>query len=175
MRSRVRLLALAGLVIACGSLSCDAYVRYLQFPLAGHRDYGSGSGQVKFSESFGDADRSDGATLIVEVKNVPLPAGTELTVEVDGKEVGTFKLDKLRNGRFILESGKGKVVPRLSTSSLVTVVSIHGELCQPSRASSTSTISREKPVSSATLMPASCSLRNVSLAPGISYTEGSVW
>lgn len=121
MSPKLRVVVLACVVAAAWTAPCEAFVRRLQFPLSGHRNYGSGSGQVTFSESFGDVGRSDGVTLIVEVNNVPLPPGTELAVLVHEKQVGRLKLDKLRNGRLVLESGPGRRVPRLSAGSFVTV------------------------------------------------------
>ena len=100
---------------------CEAYVQRLQIPLSGHRSYPAAKGSVTFSESFGETDRTDGATLTIEVSNVPLPPGTELTVMVHEKEVGKLKLDKYRRGRLVLESGFRSSVPRLSTASIVTV------------------------------------------------------
>lgn len=122
MFSRLRFVVLACAVIAAACPStCEAYVQRVQFPLSGYRHYAGGKGLVTFAERFGESGYSDGATLIVEVSNVPLPAGTELEVIVHEKTVGTVKLNKDRGGRLVLESNSRKSIPRLSTGSLVTL------------------------------------------------------
>jgi hypothetical protein len=100
---------------------CEAYVQRLHFPLTGHRNYPTAKGSVTFSESFGETERKDGATLIVEVSNVPLPPGTELVVLIHEREVGTLTLTKQRTGRLVLESGFRRSVPRLGPASFVVV------------------------------------------------------
>ena len=76
---------------------------------------------VTFSESFGETKQDDGAKIVVEISNVPLPPGTELVVEIHEKEVGTVKLDSERAARLVLESKFGKSVPRIHTGSIVTI------------------------------------------------------
>ncbi|MBS0203328.1 MAG: hypothetical protein JSS49_10545 [Planctomycetes bacterium] len=100
-------------------LPCQAYVETLRLPLCGCRDYAVGQGSVTFTESFGEKTRSDGGTLIIEVSNIPLPPGTELRVIVHDREIGTLKLDKRRNGRFVLEGTAKKAVPKLTSGSSV--------------------------------------------------------
>jgi len=117
-RSRFLVMTLA-LFVAASPLPCEAYTQSLSFPLSGHRDYSTARGKVYFAETFGE--RNDGATLIIEVSNVPLPPGTELLVLVHEKEVGSLKLNSQRSGRLVLESGKKTSVPRLKTGSLVSV------------------------------------------------------
>ena len=76
---------------------------------------------VTFTESFGETSQDDGAKIVIDISNVPLPPGTELVVEVHEKEVGTVKLDSKRGGRLVLESKFGKSVPRIHTGSTVTI------------------------------------------------------
>ena len=122
MRSLLRGAMLSLCLIATAwPTRCEAYVRRYQFPLSGHGAYAAGRGQVSFAERFVESGYSDGATLIVEVTNVPLPAGTELLVYFDDKELGTLTLNTARDGRLVLESTAQKAVPRLSAKSLITL------------------------------------------------------
>ena len=115
------LILFVAVAAATWPVPCEAYVQRLHFRLTGHRNYPTAKGLVSFSESTGETDRSDGATLIIEVSNVPLPAGTELAVLVHEKEVGTLVLDKQNSGRLVLESGRKKSVPRVTAASFVSV------------------------------------------------------
>ncbi len=115
------LVLVVAVVATAWPVSCDAYVQRLSFPLTGHRNFPTAKGSVSFSESFGETNRSDGATLIVEVSNVPLAEGTELVVLVHEKEVGTLTLNKQHRGRLVLESGFKRSVPRLAPASFVSV------------------------------------------------------
>ena len=116
----------AAVVAATWPVPCEAYVQRLHFPLTGHRNYPTAKGSVSFSESIGETNRSDGATLIVEVSNVPLAEGTELVVLVHEKEVGTLTLNKQHRGRLVLESGFRRSVPRLAPASFVSVKILGG-------------------------------------------------
>ncbi len=120
------LVLVVAVVAAAWPVPCEAYVQRLHFPLTGHRNYPTAKGSVSFSESFGETDRSDGATLIVEVSNVPLAEGTELVVLVHEKEVGTLTLNKQHRGRLVLESGFKRSVPRLAPASFVSVKILGG-------------------------------------------------
>ncbi|MDB5344058.1 MAG: hypothetical protein JWP89_2435 [Schlesneria sp.] len=119
---KLRILAL-GVVIstAVWPTSCEAYVRHLRLPLAGCHKYAVGKGSVTFAQNYSDAVRDGGGSLIVEVSNVPLPAGTNLEVLVHGKQVGTLMLDKERNGRMVLASTTKQGIPQLTEASIVTV------------------------------------------------------
>ena len=118
LRFSVAIVALALLVCP---LPCEAYVRWLKLPLTAHRGHAGAKGMVTFSESFGETDAGDGATLVIEVSNVPLPPGTELIVEVHEKQVGSLKLDPKRGGRLVLKTTANKSVPRIHTGSMVTL------------------------------------------------------
>ncbi len=122
MMKKLRILAL-GVVVSTSILptSCEAYVRRLRLPLAGHSKYAVGKGTVMFSQNYADAVRDGGGSLIVEVNNVPLPSGTNLEVVVHGKQVGTLVLDKSRNGRMVLASTTKQAIPQLTEASIVTV------------------------------------------------------
>lgn len=122
MVPKLRLFVVAAIAVSLvAPIPCEAYVQRLQLPLSGHRSYPAAKGTVTFSEAFGETNRADGATLIIEISNVPLPAGTELAVIVHEKEVGKLKLDKHRRGRLVLESDYKTSVPRLTSASIVTV------------------------------------------------------
>ena len=111
--------AVVGLVVL--PLPCQAYVQWVKLRLTAHRGHTGGQGVVTFSESFGETTQDDGAKIVVEISNVPLPPGTELVVEIHEKEVGTVKLNSERAARLVLESKFGKSVPRIHNGSLVTV------------------------------------------------------
>lgn len=112
------LVSVASGVILAGR-PCLAYVDRVQMPLSGLGAYALARGTATFTEGFGQ-DADAGAVLTVDVTNVPLPAGTELVVIVDEREVGTVTLDRQRRARFQLDSRTArKTVPRLKTSSRV--------------------------------------------------------
>ncbi len=111
--------AVVGFVVL--PLPCEAYVQWVKVPLTAHRGHAGGKGMVTFTESFGETSQDDGAKIVIDISNVPLPPGTELVVEVHEKEVGTVKLDSKRGGRLVLESKFGKSVPRIHTGSTVTI------------------------------------------------------
>jgi hypothetical protein len=122
MMKKLRILAL-GVVVSTSILptSCDAFVRRVRLPLAGHSKYAVGKGSITFAQNYSDAVRDGGGSLIVEVNNVPLPSGTNLEVVVHGKQVGTLVLDKSRNGRLVLASTTKQAIPQLTEASIVTV------------------------------------------------------
>lgn len=93
----------------------------VQFPLSGRHLYGAAKGSVTFRETIGETSRTDGTVLIIEVSNVPLPAGTELIVNVHEREIGRLTLNKQRSGRLVMESGFRNSVPRIKAGSFVTL------------------------------------------------------
>ena len=127
LRKLCATLALGAVVAASSPLPCHAYVHTMQFPLTAFRDYPGGSGLVTYSRMTGETSRSDGSTLIIEVKNVPLPSGTELRVIVHGRDVGTLKLDHKRNGRMVMEANYKSSVPRVDPGSFVVLKRASGE------------------------------------------------
>lgn len=120
-------LALGAAVTAASPLLCHAYVQTMQFPLTAFRDYPGGSGQVTYTQMTGETSRGDGSTLIIEVKNVPLPAGSELRVVIHGRDVGILKLDSKRNGRMVMEANYKSSVPRIDPGSFVVLKRASGE------------------------------------------------
>ncbi len=120
MTRKLFLIALVSFV-TCVSFPAEAATFHVEFPLAGKNLYGAASGTVSFTEFIGEPKRDDGTELTIEVKNVPLPPGTELRVYVHEMEVGKFKLTKDRSGKFALQAKYPKSTPRLKTGSLVSV------------------------------------------------------
>lgn len=117
-----RSLLLLGAAIALSiPTPCQAFVHRLQIPLIGGRAHSGGKGMVTFVEAIGETNRTDGSTLVIEVNNVPLPPGTELSVSVHEREIGFLKLDKRRSGRLVLESTAKKSVPRIAPGSFITL------------------------------------------------------
>lgn len=127
LRKLCATLALGAAIAASSPLTCNAYVQTVQFPLTAFRDYPGGSGQVIYSQITGETSRGDGSTLIIEVKNVPLPAGTELRVVIHGRDVGILKLDQKRNGRVVMEANYKSSVPRVDPGSFVVLKRASGE------------------------------------------------
>ena len=64
--------------------------------------------------------------LQVEVQDVNLPAGTVLSVNVGGQQVGTLTIDALRAGRLELETQNGQAVPAITSGTTVAVRSQSG-------------------------------------------------
>jgi hypothetical protein len=91
----------------------------MQIPLRGCRGNLHANGTATFSSSYGETSTRDGQKLVIVVQNVALPAGTELLVFVHENEVGTMKLDKQRNGRFVIESEFRHQSPSLGIGSFV--------------------------------------------------------
>lgn len=109
------------LALAAGPVPCQAYVAHTRLSLSGHHKFRAGSGTVTYTKGFGEDERLDAGTIIIEVSNVPLPAGTELIVLIHEKEVGTLTLDKERGGKLILRAKPHYGVPRLNQGSLVSL------------------------------------------------------
>jgi hypothetical protein len=117
-RLAVVLLAIAAIV---RPVPCQAYVERIKVPLTGCRAYSTGRGHVLFTQDFGEGNRVKGGTIIVEINNVPLPAGTELQVLIQDQYVGKIKLNADRNGRLVLESSSKWIAPRLNESSSIII------------------------------------------------------
>lgn len=62
----------------------------------------------------------------VEAEHVNLPAGTVLTVLVNGTPVGTLTLNSLGEGKLELESNHGDTVPAIQRGDVVTVTDAEG-------------------------------------------------
>ena len=120
MTQKLRWIAILTLISAV-PFPTEAALFHVQFPLNGRHEYRMGSGMITFSESVGEQKRDDGTILTIDVKNVPLPPGTELFVYIHETEVGKFKLTKQRTGRFVLEAKYPKSTPRIQTGSFVTL------------------------------------------------------
>jgi hypothetical protein len=61
--------------------------------------------------------------LNVEVEDVNLPAGTKVSVEVNGATVGTITISAapIRGGELELNTQDGQLVPKLSSGATVTI------------------------------------------------------
>ena len=66
------------------------------------------SGRVEFKVDP-DGDRE----LMVKVTDVNLPAGTMLSILVDGRKVGTFRLRDGKRGKFMRDTGEEEAVPQI--------------------------------------------------------------
>ena len=97
-----------------------------QLRLAGCRGYLTSKGVVTYTDIFGEKGTPDGQRFAIVIENVSLPPGTELLVYVHGNEVGTMKLDKQRNGRFVIESKFRQPAPPITISSFVVLKLIDG-------------------------------------------------
>lgn len=116
LRTAVIGLTMAG--AACPQ-SAEAIFHKHQLPMTGCRGYLAAKGSATYTDSFGEVGIPDGQKLVIVVENLPLPPGTELLVYVHGNEVGTMKLDKKRNGRFVIESKFRQPAPPITLGSFV--------------------------------------------------------
>jgi len=64
---------------------------------------------------------STGRSLEVSVNSVNLPAGTNLTVSIDGAAVGTIRLSTFRNGVLRLSTRAGQTVPTVNSGAALVV------------------------------------------------------
>ncbi len=99
----------------------------LKATLTGQRDFEKAKGTVVYR------DRPDERFLEVEVSKVPLPFGTEMAVDVNGRSIGRIKLNPLHGGKLKLESEDGDVVPFVTLGSTVTVRSPKKQLVLSAR------------------------------------------
>ena len=120
--------AVIGLVAvgAAWPSSVEAILQKQQLRLTGCRGYLAAKGLVTYTDSFGEKGMADGQKLVVVIENVSLPPGTELLVFVHGNEVGTMKLDKQRDGRFVIESKFRQPAPPITIGSFVVLKLIDG-------------------------------------------------
>ena len=120
--------AVIGLVAvgAAWPSSVEAILQKQQLRLTGCRGYLTAKGLVTYTDSFGEKGMADGQKLVVVIENVSLPPGTELLVFVHGNEVGTMKLDKQRDGRFVIESKFRQPAPPITIGSFVVLKLIDG-------------------------------------------------
>ncbi|HEX3557594.1 MAG TPA: DUF4214 domain-containing protein [Pyrinomonadaceae bacterium] len=65
--------------------------------------------------------------LEVEVEHVNLPAGTVLSVLVDGAQIGQITLATTLEGEFEVESERGASVPNVTTASTIVVTNAQGQ------------------------------------------------
>ena len=120
--------AVIGLVVvgAAWPQPAAAVLHKQQLSLSGCRGYLTSKGLVTYTDSFGEKDTADGQRLAIVIENVALPPGTELLVYVHGNEVGTMKLDKRRNGRFVIESKFRQPAPPITIGSFVVLKLVDG-------------------------------------------------
>lgn len=79
-------------------------------------------------EVRGEPNVKDHEVLIVDVKNVPLPPGTVLSVQVNEDVVGNITLDDKQSGKLRLTSLKRKNLPKLDWGTSVNLKKIDGSL-----------------------------------------------
>jgi hypothetical protein len=120
MRQLLRAVVI-GMVVASAAWPqpAEALFHQQQLRLTGCRGYLASKGVVTYTDSFGTIGTPDGQKLVIVVENVPLPPGTELMVYVHGNQVGTLKLDKQRNGRFVIGSNFRNPAPPITLGSFV--------------------------------------------------------
>jgi len=81
-------------------------------------------GSAQFPNAKGKAKFKDAGTekeFQVEVENVKALAGKTLAVIVDGKKIGTFKVNSLGAGRLNLNTVRGDKVPAIHSGSKVLI------------------------------------------------------
>ncbi len=123
LRAAIISLVVAG---AAWPQPAEAVLHKQQLRLTGCRGYLTSKGLVTYTDSFGEKGIPDGQKLVIVIENVALPPGTELLVYVHGTEVGTMKLDKRRDGRFVIESKFRQPAPPIAIGSFVVLKLIDG-------------------------------------------------
>jgi hypothetical protein len=84
--------------------------------------YPSATGKAVFKDKPGEQE------FQVEVEHVKALAGTQLKVMVDGKQVGTMKVNSLGAARLNRNSTRGQTVPAIHSGSIVRVRTASGVL-----------------------------------------------
>ncbi len=125
--ARVVVATTSGQTIVAGSFATDeppppSNQTRLRAKLAGMRINGlTPKGQAEFRE------RSDGSRrLRVQVERVNLPAGTVLAVSIDGNMIGQLTINSEFEGRIVLNTNAGDLVPAVIIGSRVVVMSQSG-------------------------------------------------
>ena len=127
MRQILRAAAIGLMVaVAAWPQSAEAILHKQQLRLSGCRGYLTSKGLATYTDSFGEQGMADGQKLVIVIENVALPPGTELLVYVHGNEVGAMKLDKQRDGRFVVESKFRQPAPPITLGSFVVLKLIDG-------------------------------------------------
>lgn len=87
----------------------------IRIALKGSAQYPNAKGKAKFKDAGAEKE------FQVEIENVKALAGKTLTVIVDGKKVGTFKVNKFGVGRLNLNTIRGDKVPAIHSGSRVLI------------------------------------------------------
>ena len=105
-----------------------AVKRENRVPLKGTAVYSSASGEAKSLEFRHEIKQQDREELVIELKNVPMKAGTVLTVFIGDEEVGKITLNNKQAGSLKLSTETQKRVPTISPASVVHVKTTDGRL-----------------------------------------------
>ena len=103
-----------------------AYKRESRIPLSGCRGHFAASGSARFVAMRNEPRQTDHEELIIEIKNVPLPPGTNLIVYVSDEYVGFINLNAKQSGSLTLTSSFGKIVPEITAGTSVFIKTIDG-------------------------------------------------
>ncbi|WP_010585620.1 hypothetical protein [Schlesneria paludicola] len=105
-----------------------AFKRELRLPLFGCRGHFAASGSARHVEVRGEPNVKDHDVLSIDVKNVPLPPGTVLAVQVNDEVIGNITLNERQSGKLRLTSLKRKNLPKLDWGTSVNLKKIDGSL-----------------------------------------------
>ena len=113
----VAALSLLGVTPAAWASDRDTIIR-----LDGSRAYPSANGKAKYANEGGEKE------FEVEVEDARSLAGQTLAVIVDGRRVGSLKLNRIGDGELNLNSDEGDQVPTIVSGSRVRVRTSDGTL-----------------------------------------------
>ena len=93
----------------------EAKGNVIRITLKSSAQYSTAKAKAKFKDAGTEKE------FQVEIENVKALAGKTLTVFVDGKKVGTFKVNALGVGRLNLNTIRGNKVPAIHSGSKVLI------------------------------------------------------
>ena len=102
--------------------------RELRIPLFGCRGHFTASGAARYVEIRREKGVKDHDDLTIEVKNVPLPPGTVLSVHIEEEVIGSITLNNELSGKLMLTSLNRKTMPRLDWGTSIKLKKIDGSL-----------------------------------------------
>jgi hypothetical protein len=120
-RTLLGVIALAVAAVSClevGLPSADARDGDVRIALKGP----GGSGSARFRA------RDKRSEFEVEAEHLKVASGAVLTVNVDGKSVGTMTVGALKSAKLELSAQRGNTVPAIKSGSVVTVVDADGNV-----------------------------------------------
>ena len=88
----------------------------LHAPLVGTEQFPAAHGRARYAERGGER------RLQLQIEDVRLPAGTVLTVLIDGQPIGRLTLNRAHKGRLTLKTTHGDTLPEIAEGATVGLV-----------------------------------------------------